>query len=333
MTATRRLRTALTATALGGLATVLWAAARTRPELPDAPPPLPPEDLPPGRLVRVPGRGELFVREAGDPSSPVTILLLHGWLFPSDLNWYACYPALAEVGRVIALDHQGHGHGPRPLRPFRLTHAADDAAALLRTLDISETVAVGYSMGGPVAQLLAARHPDLVRGLVLCATADTFNDTPRERWQWRGLALLQLILRLLPRHTAERLVQAQAEGRLRIPVTTLITEDTPPEVIELLPWFMAELARGTPEDLVEAGRELSHYDGRELCARLDLPAAAVITTRDRLVPVWRQRAMAGRIAGCETIEVPLDHDAAGGGAEIFVPALRKAVDSVVGRSA
>ena len=41
-------------------------------------------------------------------------------------------------------------------------------------------VVVGYSMGGPVAQLLWQRHPDLVAGLVLCATSDRFAFGPTE---------------------------------------------------------------------------------------------------------------------------------------------------------
>ena len=40
---------------------------------------------------------------------------------------------------------------------------------------------VGYSMGGPIAQLIWRRHPDRVAGLVLCATAADFTMTP-ERW-------------------------------------------------------------------------------------------------------------------------------------------------------
>ena len=72
----------------------------------------PPVPLPPGFVVHVPGRGELFVRDSGGSGPPV--LLLHGWIFQSDLNWYRTYEPLATAGyRVIAVDHRGHGRGVR----------------------------------------------------------------------------------------------------------------------------------------------------------------------------------------------------------------------------
>src|SRR5690349_23831945 len=52
-----------------------------------------------------------------------------------------------------------------PICRVRLADCADDAAALLETLGTGPVIAVGYSLGGPVAQLLWKRHPDLVSGL------------------------------------------------------------------------------------------------------------------------------------------------------------------------
>jgi pimeloyl-ACP methyl ester carboxylesterase len=325
---TRALTAAAAATGVAaGLAG--WAAARSRPEPPRPRPPVPPGGLPPARMVTVPGRGEFWVRDTGPSDQDVTMLLLHGWMFPSDLNWFPSYEPLSASGRVIAMDHRGHGHGLRPAEPFRLAHSADDAAALVRHLGVGPVVAVGYSMGGPIAQLLWRRHRDVVRGLVLCATADTFNDSPRDRWLWRAMGGLQLALRILPRHSWERLVERQASGDLRVRLTTLLREDTPEHVRALIPWFLSELARGTAEDVAEAGRELGRYDGRAFTSEIDVPTVAIVTTEDQLVPVDRQRAMAARIPACESVELPLDHDAAVSGAEAFVPALVKAVQRVV----
>lgn len=330
----RKLSRALqtTAAAVGVTAAVAaWAAARSRPEPPRPRPPMPPEGLPPARMELVPGRGEFWVRDTGPTGDGPAILLLHGWMFPSDLNWFPSYEPLSAMGRVIAMDHRGHGHGLRPAEPFRLAHSADDAAALIRHLGVGPVIAVGYSMGGPIAQLLWRRHPDVVRGLVLCATTDRFNDSPRDRWLWRTMGALQLALRILPRHGWERLVERQAAGELRVRLTTLLREDTPEHVRALIPWFLSELARGTAEDVAEAGRELGRYDGRAFTGEIDVPTVAIVTTEDQLVPVDRQRAMAARIPGCEAVELPLDHDAAVSGAEVFVPALVKAVQRVIDR--
>jgi pimeloyl-ACP methyl ester carboxylesterase len=97
----------------------------------------------------------------------VPTLLLHGLGATSALNFAACFPALERRGPVIAPDHRGHGRGARIGRRFRLEQCADDAAAVLRSLDSPPAIVVGYSMGGPIAQLLAKRHPELVAGLVL----------------------------------------------------------------------------------------------------------------------------------------------------------------------
>ena len=76
--------------------------------------PVPPS-LPEGRVVTVPGRGEMFVRTLGEgPGIPV--LLLHGWMASADLNWYRLYEELAGERPVIACDHRGHGRG-YPLTP------------------------------------------------------------------------------------------------------------------------------------------------------------------------------------------------------------------------
>ena len=115
--------------------------------------------LPPGRWVELPGRGTTFVRDLPGPPGAPTVVLLHGLLATADLNWSGCYAALGEHFRVIALDHRGHGRGIRSHGRFRLEDCADDAVALADVLGLHTFIAVGYSMGGPIAQLLWHRHP------------------------------------------------------------------------------------------------------------------------------------------------------------------------------
>ena len=159
--------------------------------------PVPPLPLPPGRTVLVPDRGELFVRDSGGDGQPV--LLVHGWMFPSDLNWLHAYGPLAAAGhRVLAMDLRGHGRGLRSGEPFSLAACADDAAGVLEALGLRPALVVGYSMGGPVTQLLARRHPERVAGIVLCATALDWSD-PRQKAFWRTMGVLRVLLGLFPR--------------------------------------------------------------------------------------------------------------------------------------
>src|ERR1700733_13244874 len=80
-------------------------------------PPEPPIEMPPARTLRVPGRGELFLRDTGG-KGPV-VMLLHGWMATADLNWAGAYADLARAGyRVLAIDPRGHGRGgPAPGGP------------------------------------------------------------------------------------------------------------------------------------------------------------------------------------------------------------------------
>ena len=64
---------------------------------------------------------------------------------------------------------------------------ADDAAALLRTLEIPSAHVAGYSMGSAIAQELALRHPELVRSLVLVSTyarPDALWRSQLNFWRW-----------------------------------------------------------------------------------------------------------------------------------------------------
>ena len=90
-------------------------------------------------------------------------MLLHGWIASGGLNWFNAFGPLSQRYSVIAPDMRGHGRGIRVRRRFRLADCADDVAALLEHLDTGPAIVVGYSMGGPVAQLLWRRHPELGR--------------------------------------------------------------------------------------------------------------------------------------------------------------------------
>jgi pimeloyl-ACP methyl ester carboxylesterase len=323
---------ALTGLALGA-AGVIVLTGRTRPAVPGLESPDPPEGLPPGRVVAVPGHGELFVREQPGPSpSAPTVVLLHGWVASADLNWWTSWGALADVARVIALDHRGHGRGSRPSTPFRLADAADDAAALLDLLGTGPCVVVGYSMGGPIAQLLWQRRPDLVAGLVLCATAAQFRFGPLQGAHWRLMAVYQVVLRLLPRTWLEKVLLAQMTGRApRALIRTVGTEMA--DAVPLLPWMVGEVERGDVEDVAEAGRELGRFDSRGWMRGCDVPGALIVTTRDRLVPPNAQLELAAMLPHALVVEVEGDHDTPAAHRRVFAAALRQAVEHVLAEGA
>ncbi|MEM1335302.1 MAG: alpha/beta hydrolase [Actinomycetota bacterium] len=251
-------------------------------------------DLPPASIVRIPGRGEIFVRRHvhPDPDAP-TVLLLHGWTASADLQFMAAYDALAEICSFIGVDHRGHGRGIRSFDRYELEAVADDAALVCRALGVTDVIACGYSMGGPIALHLTRRHPDLVAGLIVQATALEWQATLRERLAWRLLPVFGSAVRSwLHPHVLRRGI-----GRL-------IPDDSP-----LAPhrsWLGAEATRSDPRVLVEAGRALARYDARPWASTLGVPAGSLVSTRDRLVKPRKQRALAAALSA-DVIEVPMDH--------------------------
>ena len=271
--------------------------------------PEPPEGMPQGRLVHVRGRGEFFLRDSGGSGPPV--LLLHGWMFASDLNWWPVYRSLVDRGfRVLAVDHRGHGRGLRTPEPFTLSACADDAAAIVRHVGCGPVVAVGYSMGGPIAQLLARDHPDVVRGLVLCATALDWSD-PYLKAFWRTMGGLRLLLGLFPTGYWHALLRASG------------APDSAHRV-----WVASELSRGSARDLAEAGRELGRFDSSGWAGTLTPPAAVVMTTRDRQVRKRKQHALVRALGDVPAFEVADDHFAVSTSPEAFRRALLSALGAV-----
>ncbi len=241
------------------------------------------------------------------------MLLVHGWMFPSDLNWLQSYAPLRRAGyRVLAMDLRGHGRGLRSHAHFRLTDCADDAAGVLEALGLPPALVVGYSMGGPVAQLLARRHPERVAGFVLCATALDWSD-PRQKVAWRAMGGLRLVLGLFPTgawRAGMRLAGAPSQKSA---------------------WVASELSRGSARDLAEAGRELGRFDSSGWAHELPQPRAVVVMTRDRLVPPRKQRDLA-RALGVEPVLLDADHDACSAAPRAFVPSLLAALRAVQGRA-
>ncbi len=94
-----------------------------------------------------------------------TVLLIHG-VTASHLAWPFVVERLPGV-RVIAPDLRGRGASGAVEGPAGMAAHADDLAAVLHALGIGSTLVVGHSMGAFVAVVLAHRHPERVRRLVL----------------------------------------------------------------------------------------------------------------------------------------------------------------------
>jgi 3-oxoadipate enol-lactonase len=108
---------------------------------------------------------EVFGRRDGEP-----LLMVQG-LGADKRGWMMQRRALSARYRCIAFDNRGVGRSGKPAGPYDLEVMASDAVAVLDATGYDSAHVMGASMGGVIAQILAVRHPERVRSLVLACTA------------------------------------------------------------------------------------------------------------------------------------------------------------------
>lgn len=110
------------------------------------------------------------------------IVLLHG-LGMNNSIWDDLRFLLPDH-RLIMPDLRGHGASDVPDGPYTMGGLINDIEGVLDGLNVRDAVVIGLSLGGMIAQGLAVKRLDLVRGLVLCCTAAKFGQP--EPWQTRA---------------------------------------------------------------------------------------------------------------------------------------------------
>jgi 3-oxoadipate enol-lactonase len=285
-------------------------------------PPVP--ELPPGALVELPGRGRTYVVDTGPPAEhpdAPTVFLLHALACTGLLTWYPSVDALRQRYRLVVFDQRWHGQGIRTAR-FDLDDCADDTAAVADALGIDTFVAAGYSMGSLVAPLTWRRHPDRVSGLVLCASATHFAQTPRQQRNVRAVSLrLAALAERERRAVAAELDEARSDARL---ASFAEADDD---------WAWRQFRATTGRAVTSAGAVISRFDSRPWIGTVNVPTSVVVTKRDRLIPAERQRALARLIPDATVYEADAGHASCVLNAAEFRPALLAGCASVTSRLA
>lgn len=111
---------------------------------------------------------DVFYTEQG--SGDETIVFGHGLLMDTTM-WDAVAPRFANHYRVICFDFRGQGRTSDPGQGYEIDNLVHDTAAFIQAVSTKPVHYVGLSMGGMVGLPLAARHPDLLRSLVLLDTS------------------------------------------------------------------------------------------------------------------------------------------------------------------
>ncbi|MBP6381694.1 MAG: alpha/beta hydrolase [Pseudomonadales bacterium] len=255
-------------------------------------------DLPPLATANV-GAGTVCYREASGPAGAPVVVLLHGFLATSGLNWMHAFAPLSRHFRVIAPDLCGHGGDAFERRRFTLEHCADDVAALIVGLRLTPVIIVGYSMGGMVAQHMARLHGGLIGGMVLSGV-DWGSRQYGKASTLLYPAFMEATLRMVHLHAcllraplalSRRLGSRRRRGRERGPISTAASE----------------FSGHNPRAIGGAAREITRFRSIDWLHEIEVPTTVLVTLRDSLFPPAEQRRMAQEIAAARVHEYDGGH--------------------------
>lgn len=215
----------------------------------------------------------LAYEDKGEASSALPLVLIHGHPFDRTM-WHPQITEFASSRRVVAPDLRGYGESPVVPGHTPLSTFAEDIAALLDELGVSDFVLAGLSMGGQIAMECYGRFPDRVRGLVL---ADTFPAAETADGKRTRNAMADRLLREGMAGYADevlyKMVAPYADAEVAAHVRRMMTATDPEGAAAAL--------RGRAE----------RPDYRDLLTRVTVPALVVVGADDEYTPVTDAEAM------------------------------------------
>lgn len=209
------------------------------------------------------------------------VLLLHG------VGGGAAIWGDTGSGSVRALQAAGHEAQALNLPGYGGAEGTVDwsgfVAAVLQAIDDQPSVLVGHSMGGMVAQEVAHRAPEQVRGLVLACTSAAFGKNDGA-WQAQFLAE-----RLAPLDAG--LTMADVARQL---VPGLVGPNASPAARAIATEVMSRVPAATYRGALKA---IAGFDRRAALAEVRVPTLLLAAEHDKTAPPDVMRRMADRIAG------------------------------------
>ncbi len=200
----------------------------------------------------------LHFADHGPPRAPA-LVLLHG--LGMDMRiWDEVIPRLPPALRIIRVDLRGHGTSFCPDPPYKMGALVRDVENLLDTLELRDCALLGLALGGMVAQGLAVKRMDMVRGLILSNTCARAGQP--DAW-----------------HTRARAVQ---EGGMGVIVDEVLARWFA-KGVETSPW-RAMLLEQNPEGYAGCCAAIAGTDFYTPTSGLRLPTLGIAGTEDRAIP-------------------------------------------------
>ena len=282
------------------------------------------------QFIRVSDEIELCYETFGDPADPTALLIMG--LATQMIAWpdEFCEQLAGRGFHVVRFDNRDAGRSThvkgrppkvrellvRSKKPahYRLSDMADDAAGLLRELDLAPAHVIGASMGGMIAQTLAARHPELVLSLtsIMSNTGSVLTGRP-------GFAIYPLFL------------QRPSKGRdAAIERVMKVFETIGSRGLEKdldLIRDMAERSYDRDHDPAAPGRQLAAIiasgNRTKEIRRIKAPTLVIHGDEDKMVGLSGGRATARAIPGAKLLKIK------GMGHDLPRPAWPQIIDAIV----
>lgn len=246
----------------------------------------------------------------GDPSAPVTVVLVHGYALDRR-SWRAIAPVLAEAAEepvaVVAYDQRGHGEsGDVGPASATMGHLGDDLAEVLdKVVPEGKVVLVGHDMGGLAILTLAQKHPDVfaarVAGIGLLAMS-AGGVTPDAIWP-NALGKLGRDLEMVFGTKLIGLVRDHTSKAVTAGLRWWLFGDDPvPGDVELT----VRMIRGNWPHTVSAFRPaLDTYTRESALSQVGVvPVTAIVGERDKLVPTADVEELAGAVGNGTAVVLP-----------------------------
>ena len=179
---------------------------------------------------------------------------------------------LAEKYKVIAFDNRGTGRTDKPDEHYSIEMMAEDTIRLMDALGMKNAHFMGGSMGTCILQVIAAKYPERVNGIVLYLATTSFSDTLKNAME-------------------PFLKPQKAEEGATNQIHPLFMQKYPP----------------TPESLLRQLEANMRFDGRNLLSQIKAPTLIINATKDQFITMECAEELAAGIPHAKLILVEGDH--------------------------
>ncbi|MFI1968493.1 alpha/beta hydrolase [Streptomyces cinnamoneus] len=278
----------------------------------------------------------LWVEERGAADAPPLLLIMgaqaSGMGWPDEL-----VDALAVHHRVIRYDHRDTGRSTWPFdrQPYAITDLAHDAVAVLDGLGVDRAHIVGLSLGGMLAQLLIADHPDRLLSATLMGTC-ALSTAPYTAPDGTRIPPTELpgiaphVLEMWSRPVEDHGLEAELDRRVehwralsggQLPFDADYFRGLERRIIEHTGHYATTTAHGRADD--------SGLLRTDELARTDVPTLVVSAPAEPVFPPPHPQHLAQAIRGARVVEIPgMGHALP---REVLAPLTRAVLDHAAGR--